>query len=299
MKKIYICLLTILISSSPLFAYEINVTRLTDKSYYPLYDSDDPNSSDRLLLIFYKGPIERSESDYSDKQIATISLKFRINEIGNDYDAVIILARKECAKLGANQVFNVSGTQYKDLGEIASETFRCVRTELADEIEKLFKPGNETRKMRKDLESSAFLRRLEAVLTDGSGSLSKIKEIGEEEYLKREVGIKVQTKKTKDDLPKVVYFDVKTGKELNDKEVSKRIEDYMSNFLSDAFISFYKDIDNYALYRFEYDRIAEVKRKYPDSTLNLFLPELDAKGEINYKKLKKDLIKGLVHNLLN
>ena len=54
-------------------------------------------------------------------------MRFEYDEIGQDQDAVILLAKKEASKLGANRIYWVSGTSYKDTDQIASSTYRCIR----------------------------------------------------------------------------------------------------------------------------------------------------------------------------
>ena len=54
-------------------------------------------------------------------------MRFEYDEIGQDQDAVGLLATKEAAKLGANLVYWVSGTAYKGTDQIASSTYRCIR----------------------------------------------------------------------------------------------------------------------------------------------------------------------------
>ncbi|MBE7444683.1 MAG: DUF1566 domain-containing protein [Planctomycetia bacterium] len=113
-----IFLFLVLMHCSTLFAYEVKVTKLTDENFVPITREED---------VLCMGSIEEYQSNYKDKQIATITLRFLVNEIGRDQDAVNLLAAKEAAKLGANTIFWVSGTVYKDTKEIASSTYRCIR----------------------------------------------------------------------------------------------------------------------------------------------------------------------------
>ncbi len=115
--RIAIFLFLMLTTCSKLFAYGVNVTKLTDENFDPL-----PKG-----CAFYMGTIGEYQSNYKNKQIATITLHFLFHEIGGDQDAVNLLAAKEAAKLGANTILWVSGTVYKDTNEIASSTYRCIR----------------------------------------------------------------------------------------------------------------------------------------------------------------------------
>ena len=85
--KIASFLFIVLINCSTLFACQVEVTKLTDENFDPL---------PKEIHVFYHGSIEiYNKYHYSleDKQITTITLVFKFNEIGKDYDAVVELYR--------------------------------------------------------------------------------------------------------------------------------------------------------------------------------------------------------------
>lgn len=119
--KLVIFLFLMLMTCSTLFAYQVNVTKLTNEKFDPL-----PEEIDAYYCGYFE-EYEKSSHYYKDTQIATITLVFKPNEIGKDYDAVVKLAEKEAAKLGADLVYYVSSTIYKDTEDIGATTFRCSR----------------------------------------------------------------------------------------------------------------------------------------------------------------------------
>ena len=132
--RIAIFLFLVLMNCSTLFAYEVMVTKLTDEKFDPLPKED----------VFFMGLIEEYQSNNKDKQIATITLQFLVNEIGRDHDAVNLLAIKEAAKLGANIIYWVSGTEYKSCLTIASSAYRCIRVENRLLIDSNYRPKQYT-----------------------------------------------------------------------------------------------------------------------------------------------------------
>lgn len=119
--KVALFIFLVLMNCSTLFAYGVEITKLTDEIFNPL-----PKDVD----VRYMGSIDKYQNDCKDiKQIATITLGFLVDEIGQDQGAVRILATKEAAKLGANKIYWVSGTEYTNTGQIASSTYRCSRDE--------------------------------------------------------------------------------------------------------------------------------------------------------------------------
>ena len=133
--KIAIFLFLMLMTCSKLFAYDVKVTKLTDENFDPIPQDVD---------VFYMGSINEYQSSSKDKQIATITLRFEYDEIGQDQDAVNLLAEKEAAKLGANIIVWVSGTGYKNTDQIASSTYRCIRNVIWFLIDSDFKPKQYT-----------------------------------------------------------------------------------------------------------------------------------------------------------
>ena len=189
--------LVTLLNCSYLFAYEVKVTKLSDKHFDPLPDD---------ISVIDGGTIEdytASGIDKDDVQVATITLKFARGEIGQDYGAVNELAKKEAGKLGANSIFVVSGTIYKETGEIASVTYRCVRRIVVTQHE-----YNEYRiqmkNAEKELESSTFYKKYQ--------EFDKFDPYGVSHYFEG-LGIKYKDIK-KDDETSRNYFDIKTGEEL-------------------------------------------------------------------------------------
>ena len=96
--KIAIFLFLVLMNCSTLFAYDVNVTKLTDENFDPLPNYMQPECG---------GTIKDYHARYNHKQIATMTLLFELHEIGADVEAAIILVRKEAAKLGADLLFYV------------------------------------------------------------------------------------------------------------------------------------------------------------------------------------------------
>lgn len=127
--KIALFLFILLMNCSTLFAYHVQVTKLTEENFNPL--------PTEMRIFFIRG-IEHLSVRPDDKQIATITLVFDTHEIGQDSDAVKKLAKKEAAKLGANEIFYISATEYTDTKDIASITFRCARFPDIDETIELF-----------------------------------------------------------------------------------------------------------------------------------------------------------------
>ena len=256
---------------STLFAYEVKVTKLTDENFDPL-----PKDAD----VYYRDSIKEYQSksnykDYKDKQIATITLVFEFTEIGKDFDAAATLAKKEAAKLGADLIIYISHTIYKDTEDIASMTYRCVRTEYIDDIEETNKETEANQNVRKELETSPFYKKLQECTLFSE-------RIDEKKQLKI-LGIKIKTIKGKNNALKGLYFDIKTKRRINEEEVSRRV----NNYFIDEFISFYKE--NFELYASEYDKIMQIMEKYPNSTL--YFPKLNSKGSIDYDKMRNDLQK--------
>jgi len=103
-----------------LFAYDVRKTMLTEGTYDPVGDA----VAIHVLAI----DVNTYQDKLGDVTIATITLKFEPDEIGQDYKAEFLLAKKEARQLGADLVLLISATKYKATGAIASGTFRCVRT---------------------------------------------------------------------------------------------------------------------------------------------------------------------------
>lgn len=276
--KIAIFLFILLMNCSTLFAYQVKVTKLTEENFDPLPKGITAN---------YFGTIEEYNKSYindyknrsKDKQIATITLIFVSQEIGNDTGAVDALAKKEAAKLGGDWICYVSGTEYKDTKEIASTTYRCVRSQYCDDMEKFYKITKANENVKKELEISIFFEKIQ----DKFMLLDKI----EENKQLKMLGIKWKTIKDKENQKKDIYFDIKTRRRISEKEVDRRV----CNHIIDLIISVYKE--NFELYVSEYDEIMQVMKKYPDSTL--YFPKLDSEGKIDYEKMKKCLLNNFSH----
>jgi hypothetical protein len=105
---------------------------LTDQELDPIDQSD----------VVYGGSIREYRLRVGDLSVATLTLEFPEAEIGQDYDAALALAMKEAARVGADLLLHVSGTEYRDTRAIASITYRCVRTKALSRMlpaEYLFK----------------------------------------------------------------------------------------------------------------------------------------------------------------
>jgi hypothetical protein len=236
------------------------VTKLTDENFDPL-----PTE----MRIYFFRTIEHLSFRPDDKKIATMTLVFDPHEIGKDTDAVKELAKKEAAKLGANDVYYISSTEYGDTKDIASMTFRCSRFPDIDYDVDLFKSS-----FYKNLYLEV-LRRYEPLYFDSSVTLYKtLSLIG----VKREQILKENKKIT-------VLQDIKTNKQLDKDEVMKRWLDCLANEI----ISFHKE--NLDLYISEYDKIFQIiKKNFPKTdaekaTWWLF-PKLDAQKNINFQNFK-------------
>ncbi len=258
--KIALFLFVLLMNCSALFAYQVNVIKLTEENFDPL-----PTE----MRIFFIHGIENLSVRPDDKQIATITLVFNRHEIGKDSDAVKKLAKKESAKLGANEIFYISSTEYTDTKDIASMTFRCARFPDIDETVDLFKSS-----VFKNLYLEV-LRRYEPYYFDSSVTLYKILSlIG----VKREQILKENEKIT-------VFHDIKTNKQLDKDEVLKRWLDCYANEI----ISFYKE--NLDLYISEYDKIIQIlKKNHPEVDVEkgtfFYFPKLDLQKNINFQNFK-------------
>ncbi len=125
LKIILSLFLVTLMHCGYLFAYQVKVTKLSDKHFDPLPDN--------IYIWSDEGTIEDyiASDDQYGEQVATITLVFETAEIGQDYGAVGELAKKEARKLGADFIYAVSVTVYKETQEIASMTYRCVRSAIA------------------------------------------------------------------------------------------------------------------------------------------------------------------------
>ncbi|MDO8733541.1 MAG: hypothetical protein Q7K21_00085 [Elusimicrobiota bacterium] len=215
----------------------------------------------------------------NNKHIATITLIFSPNEIGTDYSAGNELAKKEAIKLGADWIYYVSSTIYKDTSEIAAITFRCVRTTFPDFLVERAKIAKEYEELkfeednaRKELlEYSTFYNIL---INDNS--------LGREENIYRSIGVKEKKERKKDSkLETIIYIDTVSNKVLNEKEVKKRTKDYFVNKIMDIYIN------NLELYKTEYDEIMRILGKYPKA--KFYFPELDTQGNIDKQKMKEEI----------
>ena len=265
--KVALFIFLVLMNCSTLFAYEVNVTKLTDEYFDPLPKETSVFSGD---FTTYK-----EFNDQDDKQIATITLVFGFEEIGKDYDAVEELAKKEAEKLGADEIYQISGTVYKNTEDIASMTFRCVRTPYCDILAKNILNEKEL------LKSSVICNKLHEVMKRffwwKGGTPDKILSlIG----VKRETILKENKKIT-------VFYDIKSKKQLDKDEIFKRWLDGYANEV----ISVYKE--NLDLYISEYDKIIQIiKKGYPDfdAENNRFYPKPDAQKNINFQKFKDSFL---------
>ncbi len=249
---------------STLFAYHVQVTKLTEENFDPLPKEITTNYFGTIEEFNkYNRYFEDHKNSFEHKQIARITLIFEFNEIGRDYDAVNKLAAKEAAKLGADWICYVSGTVYKDTEEIASMTYRCVRKPYHDWAEKLHKMIKANENVGKELKTSIFYK----IFQERFMLFDKI----EEKKQLKMLGIKWKTIKNKENQEKVIYFDVKTRRRISGKEVDGRV----CNHIIDQIISVYKE--NFELYVSEYDKIMQVMKKYPNSTL--YFPKLDSEGK--------------------
>jgi hypothetical protein len=95
-----------------------SIVMLTDQEFDPI----DPND------VVYGGTAKEYRLRVGDIFLATLTMEFPEAEIGQDYEAALALARKEAAKIGADLLLHISGTEFRDTRAIASITYRCVRT---------------------------------------------------------------------------------------------------------------------------------------------------------------------------
>ena len=230
--------LVTLLNCSYLFAYEVKMTMLSDEHFDPLPDYIGCWSGCTIENYIASG------IDNDDVQVATITLEFARGEIGQDYGAVDELAKKEAGKLGADFSFVVSGTIYKETGEIASVTYRCVRSKSAARRDERIQIEN----AKKELKSSTFYKKYQEVWEE-VGAFSDKEE--------KSLGIKYE----EDDKTSRNYFDIKTGKQISWEEVKRRV---LSD-LADKIVSFFKD--NFKLYVSEYNMLLQIKQKYPLGTV--------------------------------
>lgn len=260
-----------LLNCSTLFAYQVKVTKLTDENFDPL-----PKEMD-IFSVALETYNEVRELD--DKQIATITLVFEPHEIGQDEDAVDELAKKEALKLGANMIVYISDTQDKNTEDIASATFRCVRTYDIYGSITMHLLKEELRK------SSLFYYKLDNKLYEVKKffNFSKYSTPDKALYL---IGARRQ-QVLKEDKKITVFHDIKTNKQLEKDEICKR---WLEGYTNEG-ISVYKD--NLDLYIAEYDKIIQIGKKYfPEFNVgisNLF-PKPDAQKNINFKNLKDYLL---------
>ncbi|PKM92699.1 MAG: hypothetical protein CVU80_02000 [Elusimicrobia bacterium HGW-Elusimicrobia-4] len=216
----------------------------------------------------------------NNKHIATITLIFSPNEIGTDYSAGNELAKKEAIKLGADWIYYVSSTIYKDTSEIAAITFRCVRTTWPDMLDKIEKDKREIAEKefemnnaRKELlEYSTFYNILTTAEIFGKSETELNKLIGVKAKKERKKDSKVET---------ITYIDTVTNKVLNEKEVEKR----GMNYFFDKIFAIY--VNNLELYKTEYDEIMRILGKYPKA--KFYFPELDTQGNIDKQKMKEEI----------
>lgn len=291
--KIAIFLFLVLMNCSTLFAYEVKVTRLTDEYFDPLPNYIQPKFGGEI-----KDYQANYQASYNHKQIATMTLIFELHEIGEDFEAVLILVQKEAAILGADLIIYVSETFHKNSREIASMTFRCART---DKVDKTI----ETEILKVELfESSLFFKIFcsywENFNFGDDDDVEWLKKFGLE---KKQINsdllgfsdamklyksdnnpfyrISPELLRQKSNTATMGIFDTKTGIQISEERYWKMEREYITNQL----ISFYKE--NFELYKSEYDKIMQVNKKYPNSTL--YFPKLDSKGNIDYEKMKNDL----------
>lgn len=252
--KISFFLLSILINVTPLFAYDVNVIKLSDFISEPLPES---------VSMKFLHSIKSYRSKPEHQQVATVTLSFFRGDIGQDEEAVIILLKKECAKLGADITVYISGTIYKDTEEIASKTVRCISS----------KPDNTTlRRLRaeeaiKKLGASLFFQKF-----------SKHLEMLGETRGKNKVVIRNNK-----------YFDLATNTELTDEAGMAGVN---IEWFSEKIISFYRE--NFELYLSENEYLHQLFEKYPDilSGTDLY-PNIKSDGTIDYLKFKVQIEKYL------
>lgn len=108
MRVLAAALAAVLLLVQPGWAYEAVVTRLTDQHFEPIIDE-----------VLYGGSLESNTSRpidirLSDIQVATLTRRFSPEEIGQDFDAAVRLAKREAAKLGADLIFYGSGTEAEE-----------------------------------------------------------------------------------------------------------------------------------------------------------------------------------------
>ena len=131
-KRIAVVLAFACIAENYAHAQFPHITMLSDRKFYPIEQSD----------VIYKGNWKQYNSKIGDVSVATLTMEFISAEIGQDYEAANALAMKEAAKIGADLLFFVSGTEYKNTRAIASMTYRCVRSGIFSQKNERETDGN-------------------------------------------------------------------------------------------------------------------------------------------------------------
>lgn len=273
MRKIFfLFLLSVFLIPKQLFSYEVNIVKLSDEQFEAL-------TGDINLFLTYRGLLSDNIYYFEDKQIATVTLIFNVNEIGQDFDAVIELAKKEAKKLGADRVYYVSGNEYKNTEEIAATTFRFTRSKYIDEYEKSQKQLEDTKKMREELENTSdFFKKLSKEIDSLFVTVTEDMETHWKALNVRYQKIKLKEK----NVYKEQLIDLKTGKELSEEQFNERWGKYFVKRI----IAFYKN--NLESYKSEYGKIDAILKKYPNNTM--YFPKVDSNGNINYGEMEKELL---------
>jgi hypothetical protein len=123
-RSIFIILVFVLCGMDEALAESSAIVMLTDQEFDPIDQND----------VVYGGSMKEYRLRIGDASLATLTMEFPEAEIGQDYEAALALAMKEAAKVGADLLLYISGTEFRDTRAIASITYRCVRTKAFSRV---------------------------------------------------------------------------------------------------------------------------------------------------------------------
>jgi len=269
-RPILLVLSPVLFLLSPALAEgrEIRTTVLTERQYDAVPESD---------TVLFAGLWKNYICQPGDVPIATTTISFEPNEIGQDYNAAHILATAQARKLGADLVFFVSGTNHKNTGEIASRTYRCLRSGKYCRLEVLEQKTQLRQQMWDQLKGTEFGVRYHEFLSSTNLRARVSARLGVTE---RKVAL-ANAEKTTD------YVEQKTGRRVPCSEYRRRFK----NYAVDAWFRFFKE--NIDTYRSDYFRIQEIKSKYHAFMMGMPLPILGPQAEIDFDVIREQIANSL------
>jgi len=258
----------LLLSTALAEGHEVRTTRLTERKYDAIPERD---------TVLFAGSWKNYICQPGDAPVATTTMSFEPNEIGQDYSAAQILAMAEARKLGADLVFFVSGTRHKDTGEIASRTYRCLRSGKYCRLEVLEQKTQLRQQMWDELKDTEFGLRYHEFLSSTNLRARISARLGVTE---RKVAL-ANGEKTTD------YVEQKTGRRMPCSEYKRRFQ----NCAVDAWFKFFKE--NIRTYRSGYFRIQEIKSKYHAFMIGMPLPILGPQAEIDFDVMREQIANSL------